>query len=215
MDDAGVNGTGMNDVSTNGEATDGVGPDGLIGRLLSLLNSDLDVYRDLLELARKKREILVTGDLRALEALLEVEQALVQRAGRLEDERAQVMGSLARVWGVPGDSLTLRDVENRCRGHAAQQGSAGTDEGSARARVGSGTEQEVATVLVSVGETLNSLLGELQTVNRENAHLIRRSLSLISHSLDAILPDQDGAAYGSHGRRETILRGPRAVDHQV
>lgn len=162
----------------------------LVSRLIAVLASDAEVYTDLLHLARRKKDLVVKGELAALEALLEVEQALVQRAGQLEGERLELAATLARGWGVPAESITLSCLKERCR-------------------------PEQVSRLEEAERGLEGVLSELKEVNQENARLLRRALALIKYSLELLLPEEGAVVYGSRGERETPLARPRAVDRQA
>ncbi len=169
--------------------------DALLGRLVSTLVADLEVYRDLLDLARKKQNLVVKGDLVALEGLVEVEEALVQRAGRLEGERQEITLGLARAWGLPADALTLSDIEKRCRGDSDP------------------ATQEAGTRLGEIHAELKGLLEELHERNQENMQLLKRAMSVVRFSLQHLLPD--GAVYAPGGDRRYTSEVPRTVDHHA
>lgn len=163
----------------------------LLSRLVKLLEDHAEVYADLLSVARRQRELVVKGDLPGLEALLEVQQALVHRAGNLERQRAEVTGDLARTWGVPVESLSLTVVGERCQG----------------------TDWPEVRRLADLRSSLERLVAELHEVNQENARLLRRALALVRHTLDVILPGDAPPGYGRQGYRRQ--HRPCAVDRRA
>lgn len=163
----------------------------LTSRLIRVLEAHEEVYADLLSLGRRQREVVVKGDLPGLEALLEVQQALVHRAGQLEGERSELTEALARAWGVPVESLSLSRIQERCQ---------------------DGNPQEAAR-LGDLRGSLERLVSDLHEVNQENARLLRRALALVRHTLDLILPAEASPAYGAGGYRHRDV--PRAVDRRA
>lgn len=163
----------------------------LVSRLIRVLEAHGEVYGDLLSLGRRQKDLVVKGDLPGLEALLEVQQALVHRAGQLEGERAEVTESLARAWGVPVESLSLTRIEERCRQN----------------------EWDEAARLADLRASLERLVLDLHEVNEENARLLKRALALVRHTLDLVLPGTASPGYSASGRRRHST--PRAVDRRA
>lgn len=126
--------------------------------ILGNLARQSQCYRDLLNLARKKKDILVAGQVQELDKLLAAEHALILRAGRLEEERLSLVKDLAAQRELDAGEITL--------GHLIE----GLEE----------PEQSRARELA--GE-LRELLAELQAENRLNQQLIRQSLDFIEFSL--------------------------------
>ncbi|MEW6546891.1 MAG: flagellar protein FlgN [Bacillota bacterium] len=163
----------------------------LVSRLIGVLKAHEEVYTDLLSLGRRQKELVVKGDLRGLEALLEVQQALVHRAGLLEGERAEVTEAVARTWGVPVESLSLTRIQQRCRDNGWQE----------------------ADRLADLRASLERLVADLHEVNQENARLLKRALALVRHTLDLILPGGASPGYSAMGHRRRDV--PRAVDRHA
>ncbi|MDI6894285.1 MAG: flagellar protein FlgN [Bacillota bacterium] len=163
----------------------------LITSLIGVLEAHEEVYGDLLSLGRRQKELVMKGDLPGLEALLEVQQALVHRAGHLEGERSQVTDGLARSWGIPVESLSLTRIQERCQENSWPEA----------ARLG-----ELRT-------SLERLVVDLHEVNQENERLLKRALALVRHTLDLVLPMEASPGYSSKGHRRRDV--PRAVDRHA
>lgn len=164
---------------------------GVVAQLIAVLEAHREVYADLLSLGRRQKELVIKGDLAGLEALLEVQQALVHRAGHLEGERCRLTDALARGWGVPVDSLSLTRIQERCQEHGWPE----------------------AVRLGELRSALERLVADLQEVNQENERLLKRALALVRYTLDLMLPGEASPGYSSKGQRRREV--PRAVDRRA
>ncbi|MDI9567671.1 MAG: flagellar export chaperone FlgN [Bacillota bacterium] len=114
-------------------------------------------YRDLLQLARRKKDILVAGKVQELDKLLGVEQALLLRARQLEEERLSLLEGVGAELNMEPGELT--------REHLFSRQSAGEREEFAR-----------------LEEDLREILAQLQEENQLNQQLIQQALDFIEFS---------------------------------
>jgi len=124
--------------------------------VVETLSRQADVYGDLLDVACKKREVLAGGTVRDLEHLVQAEEALLFKAGRLEERRSELVDELSRLCGIDG-KVTVRELIERVDG--------------------------LDDALEEIDEALKRVLEELGAVNRTNAELIRQALAYINLSL--------------------------------
>lgn len=114
-------------------------------------------YRDLLQVARRKKDILVAGKVQELDKLIGVEQALLLRARQLEEERLSLLeGVGAELKRDPGE-LTREHLFSRLTGE----------------------EREEAGRLEA---ELREVLTQLQEENQLNQQLIKQALEFIEFS---------------------------------
>ena len=66
----------------------------LVEDLLLILNKERDLYRQALILAEDKKDIIIDGKIKELEALTSKEQALIGTLIKLENMRSQVLDQL-------------------------------------------------------------------------------------------------------------------------
>lgn len=130
--------------------------------LLHLLDEEAARYRLLLELARRKADLLSSrAAVAEIEAVAGEEAALIQELLPLERERLTVMRRLA---ASLEDKLPQLTVSALC------------------ARL----PEPLSDRLARATATLSATLSGLKTVNRLNAALLRQELALVNFSLDLL-----------------------------
>lgn len=102
----------------------------LCERLVAVLESEEDLYRELRDVLQRERELLVTLDAIAFEALVRRKEALAEEGRLLEESRVAVARELVTALGVAADPLPalsdlctrigpegdrLRDAQSRLR----------------------------------------------------------------------------------------------------
>lgn len=130
--------------------------------LLQLLDEEAGKYSVLLKLARRKADLLSSrADVAEIEAVAGQEAKLLDEVLALERERLSVMHRLA---AALEDKVPQLTVSALC------------------ARLPGGLSNRLSRVVAS----FNATLGELKTVNRLNAALLRQELALVNFSLDLL-----------------------------
>ncbi|MCG0275603.1 MAG: flagellar protein FlgN [Thermosediminibacteraceae bacterium] len=76
-------------------------------KVVENLKEQLRIYKELLELSEKKTDILVKGDVKTLGEITDIEQELIVRLGRIEDERMKI------VEGIAGGEITLSQLTEK------------------------------------------------------------------------------------------------------
>jgi flagellar biosynthesis/type III secretory pathway chaperone len=123
------------------------------------MDAELEKYRSLLNLARRKADLLTSrAPVAEIEGVVEAEASLVAEIVRVEQTRLAVMHELTAGLGL-APKATLADV----------------------ATAAGGTESKS---LTSVGTSTVRVLKELRDVNRLNEALLSQELALIDFSLD-------------------------------
>lgn len=130
--------------------------------LLQLLDEEAAQYSALLNLARRKADLLSSrADVAEVEAVAGQEAKLLSELLVLERERLAVMHRLASDLEDKVPQLTVSALCARLPGDLSHR-------------------------LSRVMASLNATLGELKTVNRLNAALLRQELALVNFSLDLL-----------------------------
>ncbi len=144
--------------------------------LLKLLGRVVLAYQDVLALGEKKREYLVSVDMKALEELLEQEKELAHHVQKLEKERKDMMKKIAEtVKGIrPESKLTelysyapSRPVEDR---------------------------------LKKLHRDLDQLIQKVKELNENNTVLTRAALDAVAFHLNRVSGARVEPAYGSNGQ---------------
>ncbi len=121
-----------------------------VSALLSLVREEIDLYRDLVEHARRKTAILVLGRTEELLESNKVEETFNIKLRFLETEVTRLCSELAQVFNIPRTEFTLL-------------------------KLAEGSEQSVASEIKSQTSLFRNLIDQLKSVNRRNMKLIESS----------------------------------------
>lgn len=160
--------------------------------LLVVMETQLQIMEDLTALCRKQSQVLVKGGLEELDILLQGEQALIWRMGRLEERRFHLQRAVAASMGVHPASLTLERLLSDC-----------PTTHTSRCR--------------EIAQRYGSLAEELLEANQQNAELLKQAMAFVDFSMQAM-----GARDHSHGKvysprgKQGSTGGPiRRLDNRV
>ena len=84
----------------------------LMEDLLTVLESEREIYEQLIPISEKKTEILVKGDLKELEAVTQEEQFLVDKATALGKQRESTIANIGVVLNKDAATLDLGTLAN-------------------------------------------------------------------------------------------------------
>ncbi len=161
-----------------------------VDRMTAVLDQEADVYRALVDLSEKKKAALVAGDLEALDEVVRAEEALLWKAGRVEETRQTMATELA-------DELGLKDGERTLVSLTEAVG-----------------EPWSARLQERQGELLKAI-GDLAVKNEANGRLIEQSLAQVRLTVGLLARSrQVGAAYGPAGKA-AVDDAPLKLDKQI
>lgn len=143
--------------------------------LLTILNKELDLYKEIAELVKKQTDIIKKGDIDGLNELLKTQQKYVTSITVLEEERQK---ELARIF--PG-KRELPTITN-CIEMAVDQ-------------------EKVQ--LTRVYDDLMSVLQKIQEINELNQQLLEQSLEFVNFSMNLLRPQKDNLNYGPPNKKQT------------
>lgn len=151
-------------------------PDATLSELTEVLAEQVAVFETLLDLSRRKRDVLVEGGIPEFEAILEAEQALVWQAGKLEQRRLGLQEDVARLLGMAVEDVTMSAILAANPGpHEAE--------------------------LRRLQKHLGGLLADLDGLNAGNARLLKQSLDYINVAIAALgAEDARAGLYRTDGR---------------
>lgn len=128
-------------------------------QLHSTMDAELEKYRSLLSLARRKADLLTSrAPVAEIEGVVEAETSLITEIARAERIRLSIMHEITVGLGL-APTATLAEVATAAGGSESQS-------------------------LASVGTATVQVLKELRDVNRLNDALLSQELALINFSLD-------------------------------
>jgi len=160
----------------------------LLHQLEENLSQAVEVYEDLLEVARSKQEAIVCADIDWLEQTVKAEAELIETAQRVENVRLRIHHALAWQMRLAPDELNIEKL------------------------MASWTFHET-TGLKKVHARLKAVVGELKAVTAMNNYLADTSLKLLNEIRRAVLrPGEDQTFYGRSGELEQPAHELMLVD---
>lgn len=128
--------------------------------LSAILERSLELHRDMLALAEKKREVVLSGQIQALQNFLEEETQLVEALEAVEQERLQYVQKLVPA-ADDARQVTVSELIRKM------------------------SEEERRVIQGQMRELLR-LVEQLQQENDQNQALVDESLQHVRHSLDVL-----------------------------
>ncbi len=132
-----------------------------VSDLLGIIREEINLYRDLVEHARRKTSLLVQGGVEAILESNKVEETFNSRLRELELEIQRLCKDLSQAFRIPCGEFTL-------------------------VKLADNLEQSRALELRAQAALLRNLVQELKSVSRRNMRLIEKSM-LYSRGLLAII----------------------------
>jgi flagellar biosynthesis/type III secretory pathway chaperone len=162
--------------------------------LIFLLNKMADLYAELLELGKAKKEILVSGKADNLPPLTKQEEVLVLKAGKFETARLQLVAELAAHYGRKPEEVNLTELErlSQAEGYFDVQ---------------------------KAGERLKTIVGELSDMNELNAQLTKQALFFVNCNINLLMQNTADSTYApvnnSPNQSGNTARSRLLIDRKV
>ena len=74
------------------------------------------MHEELLDLAAKKKDVLIVNNISALEEIVDQERILLKKVKGLESKREASAGELAKALNIKKDRITMDEVEKHMEG---------------------------------------------------------------------------------------------------
>lgn len=156
--------------------------EGLVKQLTEVLNQENEIYDTLSKLSNNKTNLIVGGKVMELESIVKIEQSLVIKISKLEDEREKVVEKLCVLLGMRPEEVTIS-------GLAAQLG------------------QNDSSKLMACQEKMINNINILKNANDINSKLIKNSLEYIDFTINMMTSiDTMTNSYGSSGHAGDIKK---------
>lgn len=153
-----------------------------IDTLIDILEKEIDLYQGILKLSANKTEVIVEGKVSELESITSLEQSMIMKLGKLEEERGKLVEQIALQLHVKASDITITSLENRF-------------------------PEEYGGKLKSCHDTLVKLVNELSSANELNSKLIRNSLDYIGFSINLLTSTgSTGNNYGNFGQSNELKK---------
>jgi flagellar biosynthesis/type III secretory pathway chaperone len=137
-------------------------------QLIELLEKHVKLHKGLLELAKKKTEVLKKGDMEALTGIMKEEQKYMAAINQVERERTLVVEAM--VSGEEERTLTACILRTE------------------------GTERMI---LEKLRDELSVVISELKNINLLNQQLTQQSLQFVNMTLDMVMPEPQNMNYAA------------------
>lgn len=131
-----------------------------IQTIMDILNKECNYYKDLLEISKAKKRVIIEGKVAELDKLVRLEQNMIFDIGQLEKEREKTFVSICADMGLKKEA-GLSDLAKK---------------------LDAGYKDR----LEAVQGSLMKILEELKKTNTLNNELIRQSLEYIDYSMNII-----------------------------
>ncbi|HMN67611.1 MAG TPA: flagellar protein FlgN [Bdellovibrionales bacterium] len=163
----------------------------LVASLVNVLEEQIKVYRHLLEVVRKEKEILIAANLDELNENNRVKEAMLLKIRALESARLTGAVEVYNALGLTGENPRLLEI----------------------ARYVSDAEAEK---LRTVHSVLELLLRRVQEYNRQNETLVQSALSNITGAMNAIRGTlQEKPTYQKKGEVEGVSSSGQLVSREA
>jgi flagellar biosynthesis/type III secretory pathway chaperone len=159
----------------------------LYQELCDCLENLVKVYRSLLEIVRKEKDILAASQLDELNENNRAKDAMIIRVRSLENSRIKCARDFAAVVGADQESPRLLDIASYCKG-------------------------EWAVRLHNLHSVLELLVKRVSEVNKQNENLVQSALKNITGAMEAI---KDGLQPKSTYARQGQLANSRAENGNI
>ena len=140
-----------------------------ISLLIKIMKEQLEAYKELLNLAEKKSDVLVKGDVKLLGEITETEQQFIVVLGSLEEKRTKLIDKIATAYQKDFSEAEPDFLKNVLDGEESKAMSAIQDE-------------------------FKSVLEELEVKNSRNEELIKSALDYIDFSIKLLTNAGEGKA---------------------
>ena len=149
---------------------------GLIDNLIDILNKETALYEGILKISKNKTDTIVEGKVSELESITRLEQNMILKLGKLEEEREKLVEKLAVQLHVKVSDINLTRLEKKFPGEPAKK-------------------------LRACHNILPKLFNDLGNANELNSKLIRNSLDYIDFSINILTnAGSAGNNYGISGQ---------------
>lgn len=135
----------------------------LIEELITTLEKENEIYKELIPIAEKKTRVIIKNDLEALREITKNEQDAVDRITALEGKREEVVTNIAIVLNQKADELNLKKIIQILKKQPEEQQK-----------------------LSRLRDSLKASVNRLSQINAQNKVLIDESLEMIEFNMNLI-----------------------------
>ncbi len=160
--------------------------------VIEILGKEYDCYKDMLELSKSKKKIIVEGKVAELDKMVKLEQNMIFNIGQLEKKREEEVAKLCKALELNSSRINISELMQ-------------------------GLQPEQKKELENVQERLRGILSELKAVNDVNGQLLEQSLEYIDYSINLLAGAgmETGSLYEDIGKNKGKQADKNIFDTKV
>lgn len=151
----------------------------LVEELREVLAEELHIYEDMLELTKKKTEIITNGQINDLDNITQIENSLILKLGQFENRREKIVNNIQKQFQIE-DELSITDILDCIEDKE------------------DGIKQEMNGMI----EKLSSVLKEIKEKNDLNSLLIKDTLEYIELNINLLTSVSEQGTYNNRIKKE-------------
>lgn len=163
-----------------------------VSSVIEILGNEYDYYRDMLELSKSKKKIIVEGKVAELDKMVKLEQNMIFNIGQLERKREEAVARLCKDMELNSGITNISELMQVLQPEHKKQ-------------------------LEDMQLKLRGILSELKTINDINGQLIEQSLEYIDYSINLLAGTgmETGSLYEDIGKNKNKQRDKNIFDTKV
>lgn len=160
--------------------------------VINILKKEHGFYKDILELSKSKKSIIVEGKVAELDNIVKLEQNMIFSIGQLERKREETVIRLCEMLNVDSSRITISELSRLL-------------------------QPELRNQLLDIQEKLQETFKELKDINDINGQLIEQSLEYIDYSINLIAGSgmETGSLYEDIGKSKSRNTKKNLFDTKV
>lgn len=135
----------------------------LIEELITTLQKESDIYKEMIPIAKEKSKIIASNDLPGLQNITDVEQGFVEKVMVLDKKREEIIGNIGVVLCKDAKTLKIQDIIALLEKQPKEQQR-----------------------LTEVHKDLKNTVEQLVSYNNHNKALVEQSLEMIEFNMNFI-----------------------------
>jgi len=163
----------------------------LLDRLLENLVQEKEIYKGLLEISERKKQVIVDNNIKELEKIVQMERRFIIDISRLEDERLEIIDAIAAEKKVPSENITISTLISWA------------PEGMARR-------------LEAIRQELKDIIEKQKDLNRLNEKLLKINLEYVNFAVNFLVGSSSSSSvYEEKGQATKMKQSRNLFDKKV
>ena len=149
-----------------------------INAVIDILKEEHGYYKDLVELSKSKKNIIIEGKVAELDKMVKLEQNMIFNIGQLEKKREEEVARICAALDIESAQVTISDLAKML-------------------------EPQLKEALENIENKLREVFSELKAANDINGQLLEQSLEYIDYSINLFAGSgmETGSLYEDIGKK--------------